>query len=71
MTPDQIAQARRHLYARIRHAQQPPLRGTPSALRELAATIAAGPPDITHLPPREQVRLCEAALDGDRPGLRQ
>ena len=52
MTPDQIAQASRHHAARIRLAQQPPLRGTPSALRALAAIVAAGPPDITHLPPR-------------------
>mgnify|MGYP000635619490 FL=1 len=52
MTPDQIAQASRHHAARIRLAQQPPLRGTPSAQRALAAIVAAGPPDITHLPPR-------------------
>ncbi len=52
MTPDQIYQAHRHHAARIRLAQQPPLRGTPSARRALEATVAAGPPDITHLPPR-------------------
>lgn len=52
MTKDQIAQANRHLAARVRLAQQPPLRGTPSARRVLAAIIAAGSPDITHLPHR-------------------
>ena len=40
MTPDQIVQASRHLAARIRLAQQPPLRGTPSAQRALAAIVA-------------------------------
>ncbi len=52
MTQDQIAQASRHLAARIRLAQQPLLRGTPSARRALAEIVAAGPPDITYLPPR-------------------